>query len=390
MTDNVVRFPTSAKPSPARRIIPSRLRDARLAHGINQTELAASVGISRQAISAFESGEKGPDLDTMALIAETLRQPLSFFAAEDADVFGESSPRFFRVCGPETKKRNLMCDILGKWFVQTSRYLYDLVTFPEVNIPGFSPNSGNRYTEDEIEHAAEETRRRWGLGVGPISNVVGLLETNGVVLCRYEVVDQKIEAFSFWNGARPFIFLASEKESAVRSRFDAAHELGHLVLHKWLGPDELEDPRVLKLIEAEANRFASAFLLPRKSFPNEVYTSRLDAFVELKKRWKVAIQAMVYRCKDLGIFDEFQVINLYKQISFRKWRTREPLDDQIPLEQPRLLKKAVEAIVAAGKKMGDEIVAEIRISAPTVALFCGLPLEIFTREGPSEFVPILK
>jgi len=390
MTDNVVRFPTSAKPSPARRIIPSRLRDARLAHGINQTELAASVGISRQAISAFESGEKGPDLDTMALIAETLRQPLSFFAAEDADVFGESSPRFFRVCGPETKKRNLMCDILGKWFVQTSRYLYDLVTFPEVNIPGFSPNSGNRYTEDEIEHAAEETRRRWGLGVGPISNVVGLLETNGVVLCRYEVVDQKIEAFSFWNGARPFIFLASEKDSAVRSRFDAAHELGHLVLHKWLGPDELEDPRVLKLIEAEANRFASAFLLPRKSFPNEVYTSRLDAFVELKKRWKVAIQAMVYRCKDLGIFDEFQVTNLYKQISFRKWRTKEPLDDQIPLEQPRLLKKAVEAIVAAGKKMGDEIVAEIRISAPTVALFCGLPLEIFTREGPSEFVPILK
>jgi Zn-dependent peptidase ImmA (M78 family) len=283
-----------------------------------------------------------------------------------------------------------MCDILGKWFVQTSRYLYDLVTFPEVNIPGFSPNSGNRYTEDEIEHAAEETRRRWGLGVGPISNVVGLLETNGVVLCRYEVVDQKIEAFSFWNGARPFIFLASEKDSAVRSRFDAAHELGHLVLHKWLGPDELEDPRVLKLIEAEANRFASAFLLPRKSFPNEVYTSRLDAFVELKKRWKVAIQAMVYRCKDLGIFDEFQVTNLYKQISFRKWRTKEPLDDQIPLEQPRLLKKAVEAIVAAGKKMGDEIVAEIRISAPTVALFCGLPLEIFTREGPSEFVPILK
>ena len=283
-----------------------------------------------------------------------------------------------------------MCDVLGKWFVQTTRYLYDLVTFPDVNIPSAAPSDGNRYTEEEIERVAEECRRLWGLGVGPISNVVGLLETKGIVVCRYEVSKQNIEAFSFWNGSRPFIFLASEKDFAVRSRFDAAHELGHLILHRWIGPEELEDLKTLKLIEAEANRFASAFLMPRKSFPNEVYTSRLDAFVELKRRWKVAIQAMVYRCKDLGIFDEFQVTNLYKQISFRKWRKNEPLDDQIPLEQPKLLKRAIEAIIGAGKKMGDEIVAQICISAPFVAAFCGLPLELFLRNGPGEFLPILK
>ena len=157
-----------------------------------------------------------------------------------------------------------------------------------------------------------------------------------------------------------------------------------------LNSEELEDPKTLKLIEAEANRFASAFLMPRKSFPNEVYTSRLDAFVELKRRWKVAIQAMVYRCKDLGIFDEFQITNLYKQISFRKWRTREPLDNQIPLEVPQLLKRAAEAVIAAGKRTGDEMADEIRVAPAIVATLCGLSRDIFVREAPVEFVPTLR
>jgi Zn-dependent peptidase ImmA (M78 family)/transcriptional regulator with XRE-family HTH domain len=390
MASNVVNFLGAERSGATRRLVPSRLKDARLAARLNQTELAAAAEVSRQAISSFELGEKSPEIDTMTRIARVLKQPVFFFIADDAPLFGDSSTRFFRAFGPDTKRRNLMCDVLGKWFVQMTRYLFDFVTFPSVNLPNISPANGDRYTDEEIEIAAEECRRIWGLGVGPISNVIGLLETNGVVVCRYEMTDEKIDAFSFWNGPQPFIFMASDKDSAVRARFDIAHELGHLILHRWVGPDELENPKSLKLIETEANRFAGALLLPRKSFPNEVYTTRLDAFIELKKRWKVAIQAMVYRCKNLGIFDEFQVTNLYKQISFRKWRTREPLDDQIQFEQPKLLKRAIEALVSGGKKMGDEIVADVRLSVPVIATFCGLPREFFGVARTAEFVPLLK
>lgn len=121
MAHNVVSFPGTTKPGQARRINASRLKDARMAQRMNQSELANAIGISRQAISAFELGEKSPEADTMIRIAEVLKQPLSFFAAEDAAVFGECSPRFFRAFGSDTKKRNLMCDVLGKWFVQTTR-----------------------------------------------------------------------------------------------------------------------------------------------------------------------------------------------------------------------------------------------------------------------------
>jgi Zn-dependent peptidase ImmA (M78 family)/transcriptional regulator with XRE-family HTH domain len=386
-SDKIVRF---SPRNPTKGLVSARLRDARLARRLNQSELAAQVSVSRQAISAFEAGEKNPDPSTMDRLANVLQQPLPFFFVEDGASFGELGTRFHRAYGAETKRRNSMCDVLGKWFVQTARYFYDLVSFPAVNVPGVSPAQGDAYDEDEIEDAALECRRAWGLGVGPISNVVGLLETNGVVVCRSEVPGENIDAFSFWNGARPFVFLSSDKDSAVRSRFDAAHELGHIVLHRWISQEDLEHPDVLKRVEAEANRFAGAFLLPRTSFPNEVYTPRLDAFVDLKRRWKVAIQAMVYRCKDLGIFDEVQVTNLYKQISFRRWRKREPLDDTMRLETPSLLRTAVELVVSAGRKMADEIASDLRIAVPLIAAFCSVSVEYFKpRSGPS-FRPALR
>lgn len=188
------------------------------------------------------------------------------------------------------------------------------------------------------------------------------------------MVGERVEAFSFWNGARPFVFLASEKESAARARYDVAHECGHLVLHRGVGQEDVEDPKVLRRIEDEANRFAGALLLPRQSFPNEVFTTRLDAFVELKMRWKVSIQAMVYRCKDLGVFDEYQITNLYKQISARKWRTKEPLDDpnSNPLEQPKLLRRAVSMVLDANRKTPDDLAAELALAPGIIETLCNL------------------
>jgi len=133
-------------------------------------------------------------------------------------------------------------------------------------------------------------------------------------------------------------------------------------------------------------------LLPRQSFPNEVFTTRLDAFVELKARWKVAIQAMVYRCKDLGIFDEYQITNLYKQISARRWRTKEPLDDpeRHPIEQPRLLRKAVEMVFAAERKRPEDFRAEIALAARVIEALCNLDDGALATEEPVPLQPSLR
>lgn len=392
---NVIHFPSAVPDSNhGRRLIPARLTEARFAQRLTQTELAARIGVSRQAVSAYERGEKMPEPGTMAMVAEVLEQPLGFFTSERPATFGPSSANFFRKVGPDTKRRNLACEVYAGWLAQSAFAFDPMVNFPAVNIPSYEPQGSDalNYSDEEIENIAEYVREYFGLGLGPISNVLRLLEAKGVLICRIEIPNENIEAFSFWSGSRPFIFLASDKESAARARFDAAHELGHLVLHRWVGKEEIEDKTRLKEIETEANRFAGAFLLPRKSFPNEIYSPRIMAFVELKRRWKVAIQAMVYRCKDLGVFDEQQITNLYKQISYKKWRKREPLDgeDGLPIEKPMLLKRVAELVFDSGNLRKGELKNAMSISPPVIEQLVGLPEGYLKDALVGEYKPTLK
>ena len=375
-SENVLPFPARQAPQSSSRLIPSRLRDARKLARLSQPELGERCGVTRQAISAYERGDKFPEAPTFTRLAAALNQPVLFFTSEDGPRFGSTGLKFFRRFGPDTARRNNACAVLGDWFVQTVRYFDGFVNYPAIQIPeAASDEPSGRYSGEYIDRIAEDCRKQWGLGLGPISNVLSLLESKGVAICKYELTGERVEAFSFWNGGHPFIFMASEKDANVRIRYDLAHELGHLVLHRWIEEEELEEPKLLKAIEFEADRFAGAFLLPSKSFPNEVFTARLDAFVGLKRRWLVSVQAMIYRCRDLGLIDDDQFLNLYKQISYRRWRTREPLDDPtvLPLEQPRLLRRAFELIINAGRKYPDEIVSELHLSPALLEAFCNLP-----------------
>jgi Zn-dependent peptidase ImmA (M78 family)/DNA-binding XRE family transcriptional regulator len=394
MSNKVIAFPNAARAGQAGRLlIPSRLRDARKVARLSQGDLGDLVGITRQAVSAYERGDKTPEPATFQKLSEVLGQPVTFFTREDAPVFGEQSARFYRKFGPDTARRNDACEVLGSWFVQTTKYFDDFVNYPAPLVPEFEPRESERYTFEEIDQIAQQVRKSWGLGSGPITNVLALLEAKGIVVCRYELEGENVEAFSFWNGGRPFIFMASEKEAGVRLRFDLAHELGHLVLHRSIDQVELEDKATLKAIEREADTFASAFLLPSTSFPNEVYTTKIEGFLALKPRWKVSIQAMVYRCRDLGVIDPDQALNLYKQISFRKWRKKEPFDDpqKITLEEPRLLKRTVQLVLDSGRKQIDEILNELPLSPGWIETFCCLPAGFLKPSSfQGEIQPTLK
>ncbi len=394
--NNILDFPgTAPNQKTGRFLIPDKLTEARLALGFTQTDLSKSVGVSRQAISAYELGNKKPEPEVMRKISDSLKQPIAFFVKQSDGSFGKFSPNFFRKIGADTKKRNLACEVYSKWFADTVFAFDSLANFPKVDIPQFEPNDiqSNTYNSDEIENIAETVRKYFGLGLGPISNVLRLVEAKGVIACRLRMENKKIEAFSYWSGDRPFIFLASYKNSAVRSRFDVAHELGHLCMHRWVGREEIEDKERLKQIESEANRFAGSFLLPRKSFPNEVYSTRAESFIDLKVRWKVAIQAMVYRCKDLGIFDDRQITNIYKQISYKKWRTIEPLDQgsrAIEMEHPMLLGKVAELIFQSGKYEKSEFLADVALSRPILEQLIGTSFDEVEDLPSTNFQPTLK
>ena len=392
--DNVVAFrgkETGRQPSP--RLVPERLTEARLAAGLTQTEIAAKVGVSRQAISAYEGGEKSPEPVVLARIAAELAQPVIHFTKESRPSFGKHGTNFFRKTGADTKRRNQACSVYSEWFANVAFAFDKIANFPKVDLPAFEPaSSSSSYTDEEIEEYAEVTRKYFGLGLGPITNMVRLVETKGILVCRYVMKNQKVDAFSFWNGHRPFIFLSSDKNSSARARFDVAHEMAHLCLHRWIGQEEIEDDKRLERIENEADRFAGAFLLPRKSFPLEVYSPRAESFIDLKARWKVSIQAMVYRCKDLFLFDDRQVTNIYKQISYKKWRTKEPLDDgpkALQLEEPILLSKVADLVLQSGRYAVEEFVADVALADNVVEQMIGMKLPDRRAEN-ADLNPTLK
>jgi Zn-dependent peptidase ImmA (M78 family)/transcriptional regulator with XRE-family HTH domain len=366
--NNVLSF----KPS---LIIPERLREAREAVELSMTDLAEKIGVTRQAISLYEDGQRAPEPEILIRIVQVLQQPIAYFTTSRPATFGRRGTRFFRAFKSKTKRQNTRCEILSDWFAQAASYFSDFVNLPRVSIPEISPPKNRiTYSDDEIEDAATLCRRHWGLGDGPIANVVALLESKGIITARAEFGHKDVSAFSFWEGSRPFIFLGADHESACRSRYDACHELAHLLLHRGIDTSDLEND--LDRIEYEADRFSGAFLLPEKTYPMEVFSSRLATFIHLKNRWKVSAAAQIYRCSELGILDEHQILNLRKQLSANRWRKREPLDDRIPPEIPTVMEKSLNLLLDNKRKSAGDVLAGIRLAQSTLEALIGVRLPV--------------
>jgi Zn-dependent peptidase ImmA (M78 family) len=249
-----------------------------------------------------------------------------------------------------TKTARLRAKRRYEWLLDIVSYLKGFVTFPEVNFPNFDLSDDfTSFSNEVIENIANQTRKHWGLGFGPISNVAWLLENNGAIVVRQELNAKTLDAFSNWSEDdinRPYFILGEEKRAAARSRFDAAHELGHMVLHRNIDENKLRDTSYFKLIESQANSFASAFLLPEQTFSQEVlFAPNLEMLVALKSKWRVSIAAMVMRLRQLRLISRERERRLFMNISKRHWRTKEPLDDELEIEKPSVLQKVFDLLI---------------------------------------------
>jgi Zn-dependent peptidase ImmA (M78 family)/transcriptional regulator with XRE-family HTH domain len=332
-------------------IVPQRLADARIALQLKRAEVARELDVTGTTIGYYENGDRKPDMATLLRLSQILKQPVSFFFKKMTVNSERQQVRFFRSVGPKSNKINMALDVRTTWlweFVQT--LLEAGIRLPTPKIPLFDDvKPDGEYTLQQIEYIASRARRFWDLSDGPINNMVALLESNGVIVCRFSLGSEKIDAFSCWIAGRPFVLLGSDKNSAVRSRFDAAHELGHLILHRDITRDEMESKAVRDRIEREANWFAGAFLMPRGLLFREFYSTRVTHLKGLKQRWLVSMQAIAHRAKDIGAIDENQYVAFRIQMTKRKELSREPLDDVIPIERPGLIFNAWNKLVERGR-----------------------------------------
>lgn len=347
-------------------IIPQRLREARESLEFTMEHLGNLVGVKRQTISNYESGLRSPEPEILMNLIRALKQPLIFFTTERPTSLGLKETIFFRSFQSKTARTNRKCEIYSDWFVQIAAYFEKFINFPTVDLPETSsPINGKHYTIEEIEEIAQICRKHWKLGNGPISNIVALLESKGIIVSRIKLDTNTVSAYSFREADRPFIFLGSEF-GLFRSRFSAAHELGHLILHRGISKEEFETD--LKHFEKEADYFASAFLLPRETYPLEIFSFKLSAFIELKKRWKTSVASQIMRCKHLGIINEDREVGLRKQLSKNKWLKNEPLDNQFPIEKSAIMEKSLNLLVKEGMLTAEELINNIRLSLDTISI----------------------
>lgn len=320
---------------------PQRLTLAREMAGLDLKELAERIETTSSAVSQFEKGKARPRSETVIRLALALGVPPEFLSARELPRIPLEYCHFRSLrSAPVKERRRVMAH--GAIVAALADHLREFVNFPEEQIADLCSQWKQL---DDVEDLAIAVRDAWHLGFGPVSNMVGLLESKGVLPVEVPGHSSALDAFSVWAQGRPIIFLVQAKSSGSRRRFDAAHELGHLIMHR-------DTPVGSASAEREADAFASAFLLPREPFisecPRRLVWPRLR---ELKRRWGVSLAAIVRRAYDLGLISEPTYRRAYVYLNQSGWRTNEP--DEPAMEYPSLLQRAVGLLEAAGYSLSQ-------------------------------------
>jgi Zn-dependent peptidase ImmA (M78 family)/DNA-binding XRE family transcriptional regulator len=350
-----------------------RLREGREARGLTAVSLSSLLGVSPAAIAQYEAGDQSPRPEIMERICSMLRLPRSFFTVTRQS----SGVVFYRSLKSATKTVRGIAEKRLLWVQDIANALAQRLELQPLNIPEIDlPSDPLLISDARIERAAEQCRKYWGLGEEPIPNVASLLERNGVVLAR-DQLQESLDALSMRSTSETdrIFCIVSTMGSTARARYNLLHELGHAVLHKKLDRWHLENNQLHKLIERQAFKYAACMALPTEAFASDVYSLSLDSFIELKERWGFSIGAMVMRCEDLGIIREEYAQRLWRGIAARGWRTQEPLDEETPFEEIRMLRQGIEYLLAEGYVTADSAEAFFNLSVDDIEELTGIELK---------------
>lgn len=316
----------------------SRLQLARRRRGMTKRRLAELINVKDRSITYFESGEHTPAPQTLARISEVLGFPESFFEGADLETIS-SKTTSFRSLSRMTASQRHAAEAAGILALALHDWISERFRLPEPSVPRLGPGI-------DPETAAEVVRAEWELGELPIQNMIHLLEVHGVRVFSLAEGTREVDAFSLYRGTTPFIFLNTEKSPEHR-RMDAAHELGHLVLHSH--HHKLPQGREA---ESEAQAFGSAFLMPRASMlASAPRLASIGNLMPHKRRWRVSLTALIYRLHAVNALSDWQYRMLNVELGKLGYRTKEPRS--IRPETSQIISKVFGALRKEGVTKDD-------------------------------------
>ena len=275
----------------------NRLSLARRLRRMTRTGLANLISVGPAAITQFEKGQSRPTNIVAGELALALGMSIEFFRVGRPIELVPSTGAHFRSLRATPAISRDQALAFAELGLAISGLLERYVDFPNYDVPlqVIDEDPG----ANDVFEAARATRVLFGIPKGPIPNVVRLIEARGVIVLRMPPeIDYRVDAFSAIGQGRSIVLLSEAKADLARSRFDAAHELGHLVMHPDVEPGS-------KLIEAQAHGFAAEFLVPEEELVDEL-PRRLDwgRLQELKAHWGVSLKALATRAHLLGVWGD--------------------------------------------------------------------------------------
>lgn len=347
-----------------------RLDQILAVRGLSQIQLASLVGVSPGTISKWRAGNQIPEKEALARLATVVNVSEEWFTRPVQALLEQP---LFRSNAQALVTARGMLKARTEWVQDIGYALQEFLDFPDLNLPVRDFQNPLEISTEDIEEAAIECRKCWKLGRVAIQDLALAAESAGIILVREQTGIAQIESLSAWSTVlnRPIIYLSADKGNAYRSRFDLAHEIGHLILHSHV--IDTANPERHRLLEKQAHDFAGALLLPAETFAREVQLPvTLDDLLLLKKRWGVSVAAMIMRLKAMHMIDKEETSRLYRRRSARWGAKFEPGDDERIPEQPRLLRRSVELLVKENIIPLESVSDYFGLSARDVEMLTGL------------------
>ncbi len=289
----------------------SKLALARKRRQLTKKELAEKSGITAVTLTRLETGTTtDPSMETLKALADVLGYPVDFFFGESYEELTTDAASFRSLSTMSAAQRDAAL-AAGQLAFSLSEWTNRRFDLPLQDLPNLR--------EDDPVSAAGSVRNYWGIGSKPIPKLLTLLEAKGVRVFTLAERNRNVDAFSCWKNDVPYIFLNTFK-SSERTRFDAAHELGHLLMHRHTPAGHVDGER-------EADMFAAAFLIPQDDLISHMpRVHSLKQLVEKKARWGVSVAALARTAFNNGLVSDWHYRELCKQMSMLGYRTAEPCE----------------------------------------------------------------
>lgn len=345
----------------------NKLRFLRDLTGESLIQLSNEIGYSTTTISKWEKGNLTPNFKSLIKLSNHFGVNHNFFLTS-VEVPDFTGAVFFRKAAVLPKKKVIQAQAKARRFAMVDYLLSKELDLPNFKMPDYAHTSEKFeiLSYDDIDNIANKVRNQFSLGDGPISNMTLLVERMGIRVKLEDLDSEKIDAVTGDIKARPYIVLNARRLSSVRIRFNLAHELGHILLHSFYPKSVVRNKNNHRTIESEANHFAGSLLMPDYGIALDMMRTNMSYLIELKKHWKVAIQALIYRGNELGLISDSQALFLRQTIYRNGWRIKEPLDDEIPLEKPSYMKSAIKFSEATRGNSIDVVSQETGLSLSEV------------------------